>query len=98
MGAEGLIYGENDKIVKISNPKNIEVVDVNGAGDIFTSALVYAENSKLQIDKTAKFAQLASVFKLSRKGTSPDDFSLKNLRELSKIYYPEISKGDFFYE
>ncbi|VWL84898.1 carbohydrate kinase [Oceanivirga miroungae] len=98
LGPDGLVYGDINKLVKISSPKKIEVVDVNGAGDIFTSALIYAENLNLSLGKMAKFAQSAAIFKLSKLGTSPEDFSLNSIKEVAKKHFPEISKGDFFYE
>lgn len=98
LGANGVIFADKSGKYSIENPKNIEIVDVNGAGDIFTSALVYAEKKGLDIQTQARFSILASVYKISKKGTSPKDFSLDKMRKLAEKHYPEMSKGEYFYE
>ncbi|MBS9784576.1 MAG: winged helix-turn-helix transcriptional regulator [Oceanivirga sp.] len=99
LGENGVIYADQKKIVKITNPKNIEVKDVNGAGDIFTSALIFAELSKLNMDNMTKFAQCASIYKISKFGTSPEDFSLSAIKNVVNKYYKDLDiKGEIFNE
>lgn len=98
LGSDGVVYSDCTKTAKLSNPKDINVLDVNGAGDMFTSALIYAELSRLNIEKMVKFAQCASIYKLGIKGTTSKDFGIDKIYNVANKYYPEISKGDFFNE
>ncbi len=99
LGEKGVIYANNKKILKLSNPKNIKVVDVNGAGDTYTSALIYAELSKFNMESMAKFAQCAAIYKLSKLGTSPKDFSLETIKSVIDKYYENLNiKGEFLNE
>ncbi|WP_067139020.1 carbohydrate kinase [Oceanivirga salmonicida] len=99
LGENGVIYANSKKIVKISNPKNIKVVDVNGAGDTFTAALIYAELSKFNMEHMTKFAQCAAIYKISKLGPSPKCFSLEKIKETINTYYKDLDiKGEFLNE
>ncbi len=99
LGENGIVFGDHKKITKIANPKNIEIVDVNGAGDIFTSALIFAELSDFNIDNMTKFAQCASIYKISKLGTSPKYFSLNKIKKISNKYNIDLGiKGEILNE
>lgn len=89
LGADGLIAMNEHKKIKLSNPNNVEVVSVTGAGDIFVSALAYAISQDYSIEKSAKFAQCASIFKIAQNSTTPEDFSVDKVDELIEKYYKD---------
>ena len=78
MGANGVKYCSKENSGYLQNP-SVEVVDVTGAGDIFTSALVYAYSKGYDIKEMTKIAQCASIIKIGQNGTVPNNFSEKIL-------------------
>ena len=78
MGANGVKYYSKESNGYLQNPR-VEVVDVTGAGDIFTSALVYAYSKGYDIKEMTKIAQCASIIKIGQNGTVPNNFSEKIL-------------------
>lgn len=78
MGANGVKYYSKENSGYLQNP-SVEVVDVTGAGDIFTSALVYAYSKGYDIKEMTKIAQCASIIKIGQNGTVPNNFSEKIL-------------------
>lgn len=54
-GEKGSLIFENGKIIRTES-YNVEPVDTTGAGDAFTSALIYGLNCQLSLELTAKLA------------------------------------------
>ncbi|WP_068268092.1 carbohydrate kinase family protein [Caviibacter abscessus] len=78
LGKDGVKYYSKTKCGYIPNPP-VDVVDVTGAGDIFTSTLVYAYSLGFNICEMAKIAQCASIIKIQEKGTVPKSFTKEKL-------------------
>lgn len=85
LGKDGVKYYSKNEFGYIPNPP-VNVVDVTGAGDIFTSALIYAYTLGFNIKEMAKMAQCASIIKVQEKGTVPKTFTKEKLNiEYEKI-------------
>lgn len=87
LGSKGLIFANEKKRYRLSNPKNIEVRDVTGAGDIFTAAIAYGVYKNLPLEYIAKVAQTASLMKITNKGTDFNNFNHETLEEALKKYH-----------
>lgn len=87
LGSKGLVCLDDKNIYTLKNPKDIEVNDVTGAGDIFTSTLAFCEKNDFSLKKTAQVCQCASIYKIAQIGTVPEDFSDETLlKEYLKHY------------
>lgn len=95
LGHEGVLAMNNKKSFKLPLPTVKNVVDVTGAGDIFTAALAFCAKNDISLVKSTKIAQAASMIKISQKGTVPDNFSFDLLNEQTKkLYNQNIFSGD----
>lgn len=87
LGPKGVIFSSLTEQFRITNPKNIEVKDVTGAGDIFTAALVFGVHKNLKSKILCKLAQSASLLKITRDGTDFESFNKQFLFEGLKKYH-----------
>ncbi len=95
LGHEGVLAMNNKKSLKLPLPAVKNVIDVTGAGDIFTAALVFCAKNDISLSKSAKVAQAASAIKILQKGTVPENFSFDLLNEQMKtLYNQNIFSGD----
>lgn len=82
IGKRGSIYSINGQ-VKIMPPVNVDVVDTNGAGQIFAGAFAYGVVRDFGIEKSICYATIAaslSINKLTSRGSIP------SLTEVSSYY------------
>lgn len=87
------IYG--DTIIDQPAYTNIEVVDTNGAGDVFHGAFIYGMLQAWEPVKTVKFASAVSAIKCTRQGgraAIPDVENALKFMEGKEIDYTEIDK------
>lgn len=95
LGHEGVLAMNSKKSLKLPLPLIKNVVDVTGAGDIFTATLVFCTKNELSLSKTAKVSQAASTIKIAQHGTVPENFSFDILNEqVKKLYNETIFVGD----
>ncbi len=95
LGHEGVLAMNSKKSLKLPLPLIKNVVDVTGAGDIFTATLVFCTKNELSLSKTAKVSQTASTIKIAQHGTVPENFSFDILNEqVKKLYNETIFVGD----
>lgn len=67
LGSEGVVYYDGDRIVTIPSYK-VNVVDTTGAGDTFNGALAYALSKGIQLEDSARFANLAAALSIQEYG------------------------------
>jgi len=82
LGEKGCIYSINGQ-VKIMPPINLEIVDTNGAGDVFAGAFVYGIAREFGLEKSIAYATIAasmSVTKLTGR------MSIPSISEVSNYY------------
>lgn len=95
LGHEGVLAMNSKKSLKLPLPLIKNVIDVTGAGDIFTATLVFCTKNELSLSKTAKVSQAASTIKIAQHGTVPENFSFDILNEqVKKLYNETIFVGD----
>lgn len=82
LGERGSIYSINGQI-KIIPPVIVDIVDTNGAGDIYAGAFVYGMSREFGLEKSIAYATIAASFsttKLTSRGSIP------TLTEVSNYY------------
>ncbi len=87
------VYG--DTVIDQKAFTDIEVVDTNGAGDVFHGAFIYGMVQGWEPEYIARFASAVSAIKCTRQGGRagiPDAKTTKNFLETGRIDYTEIDK------
>ena len=87
------VYG--DTVIDQKAFTDIEVVDTNGAGDVFHGAFIYGMVQGWEPEYIARFASAVSAIKCTRQGGRagiPDAKTTKNFLEAGRIDYTEIDK------
>jgi len=82
LGERGCVYSINGQ-VKIMPAVRGEVVDTNGAGDVFVGAFAYGIGRKFEFEKSITYATIAASFS-TKKMTSR--MSIPSLTEVSGYY------------
>lgn len=91
-GCKG-VYG--DRTIDQPAFTGIEVMDTNGAGDVFHGSFIYGMLQKWEPEYIAKFASAVSAVKCTRQGGRagiPDADTAKRFIETGEIAYSEIDK------
>ena len=81
LGSEGVYYNNGNEKGKISG-KNIDIVNVTGAGDAFVAGLVYSYLNDFSIKESAIFAQKASILTIINENTINPNMSLENIDKI----------------
>lgn len=87
------VYG--DTVIDQKAFTDIEVVDTNGAGDVFHGAFIYGMAQGWEPEYIARFASAVSAIKCTRQGGRagiPDAETTKKFLETGRIDYTEIDK------
>ena len=87
------VYG--DTVIDQKAFTDIEVVDTNGAGDVFHGAVIYGMAQGWEPEYIARFASAVSAIKCTRQGGRagiPDAETTKKFLETGRIDYTEIDK------
>ncbi len=85
LGAGGMVWGgSNDGATeergKVTLPA-MDVVNANGAGDVFTAALAFSFLQEEGLEESARFAVAASVLALRSESTTPPQLDVSTVRE-----------------
>jgi pseudouridine kinase len=85
LGAGGMVWGGSGDGVpeergEVTLPP-MEVVNVNGAGDVCTAALAFSILQEEGLEESARFAVAASVLALRSESTMPPQLNLSTVRE-----------------
>ncbi|NLC03982.1 MAG: winged helix-turn-helix transcriptional regulator [Tissierellia bacterium] len=78
LGEDGVFYSDGTNMKHLKT-KPIKPVNVTGAGDAFSAALVYGYINELGIHETAKIAVAASIIGLSHENTINPNMSIENI-------------------
>ncbi len=100
LGEKGCVGVYGDTFFKIP-AFEVEVMDTNGAGDVFHGAFIYGLLQDWEIEETAEFATATAAIKCTRIGGRagiPALNTVKNFIEKGKIDYSEIDKRVQFYK
>ncbi len=82
LGNKGSIYSINSN-VKIMPPAKFELVDTNGAGDIYAGAFIYGMANNFGLEKSIAYATIAASISTSRLSARN---SMPSLNEVSNYY------------
>lgn len=85
LGAEGVIYNNGTKNVKVPAFNPEKAIDTTGAGDTFNGAFAVGVVSGLSIKDSIKFANLASSISIQKSGAQVGMPLLKEMKE-SQFY------------
>ena len=75
LGDQGVFYGNAEGYAFAAAPKDIDVINANGAGDSFMAGLIYGHFTGMSIENTVQFAIAASVAALTSYETINPDMS-----------------------
>lgn len=95
LGEKGCKGVYQDIVIDQEAFTDIEVVDTNGAGDVFHGAFIYGMVQKWEPEYIARFASAVSAIKCTRQGGRagiPDEETAKKFLETGVIDYSEIDK------
>lgn len=67
-GDKGVFYCNNSKQVFLKNP-TIKAINTTGAGDAFTSGIIYGKYNGYSLDRIAKFASATAIITISHEHT-----------------------------
>ncbi len=67
-GEQGVLYVEDDEIIKFKAPK-VEAVDTTGAGDAFVGSFVYALSKDLKVNDAINLAVDKASLSVTKRGT-----------------------------
>ena len=67
-GEQGVLYVENDKIIKFKAPK-VDAVDTTGAGDAFVGSFVYGLSKDLKVNDAINLAIDKASLSVTKRGT-----------------------------
>ncbi len=82
MGESGVFYYRSeDDYYKTFKSYEIEVKDVNGAGDAFVAGFAYGMSAKKSINQSIKYATAASCITLMSEKTVSDNISCTNIEK-----------------
>ena len=76
----GALYSDNG-IIKLMPALKVEAKDTTGAGDVFHGAFVYGLSKGVDIEKTIKYATIASGISVTRMGARQSVPTLKEAEE-----------------
>ena len=82
LGEKGCIYSINGQ-VKIMPPVKLDIVDTNGAGDVFAGAYIYSMGRNFGLEKSIAYATIASSLSV---GKLTSRLSIPSLTEVSSYY------------
>ena len=82
LGEKGCVYSDGSQI-KVMPPVNVNVLDNNGAGDIFAGAFVYGIGRNFEYEKTITYATIAASLSAARFSSRQ---SIPALSEVSGYY------------
>lgn len=88
LGKDGIFYMNEKKYSFIKNPK-VDVKDITGAGDAFTSGIAFSILNNFDIDKTAKVSMCMSLINVSNIGTCYNKLSIEKLKDEYEKYFGE---------
>lgn len=88
LGKDGIFYKDKNKYKFIKNPK-VDVKDITGAGDAFTSGIAYSTLLNYDIEKTAKFSMTMSLINVTNIGTCYKKLNLDLVKEKYQEYFKE---------
>lgn len=83
LGKDGVFCANKDTSIKI-DAVEVDVISATGAGDAFTSALVYSYLNNFDIEHTAKFSMASSIIALSHSSTINPNMSVDNVEKILK--------------
>ena len=83
-GAKGVIYADEEKVIKRKFKEEKHMVNASGAGDALMSALIYGQVSGLSIDDTIDYGLAAGIAAIRSEKTINDNFSVDLLEEIIK--------------
>lgn len=95
LGEKGCKGIYKDTVIDQKAFTDIEVIDTNGAGDVFHGAFIYGMLKEWDPQYIAKFASAVSAIKCTRQGGRagiPDAETTKKFLETGEIDYSEIDK------
>ena len=78
LGEDGVFYSDGENVNHMKT-KPINPVNVTGAGDSFTAAIVYGHINQLGIYESARMAVAASIIALSHENTINPNMSVQNI-------------------
>ena len=81
LGNDGVFCATKDKNLKVDGIK-IDIINATGAGDAFTSALVYSHLNDFDIEYATKFSVAASLIALSHENTINPNMSVDNVEKI----------------
>ena len=67
-GEQGVLYVENDEIIKFKAPK-VDAVDTTGAGDAFVGSFVYGLSKDLKVNEAINLAIDKASLSVTKRGT-----------------------------
>ena len=67
-GEQGVLYVENDEIIKFKAPK-VDAVDTTGAGDAFVGSFVYGLSKDLKVNDAINLAIDKASLSVTKRGT-----------------------------
>ena len=83
-GAKGVIYVDEEKVIKRKFKEEKHMVNASGAGDALMSALIYGQVNGLSIDDTIDYGLAAGIAAIRSEKTINDNFSVDLLEEIIK--------------
>ncbi|RDY23003.1 winged helix-turn-helix transcriptional regulator [Romboutsia maritimum] len=81
LGKNGVFCANEQKSIHVKGVK-IDIVSATGAGDAFTSALVYSHLNDFDLEYSAKFSMAASIIALSHKNTINPNMSVDYINKI----------------
>ena len=83
-GSEGVYYGDSQQSGHFRMAAD-DIINANGAGDMFMAAVVYCYINDYPVDYTARFASCASIMSMRSINTINSDLNVKKIeQELEK--------------
>lgn len=86
LNKDGVLYYNNNVIIRKYISNNIDIKNVTGAGDSFFATYIAYIIKGYSIDESIEYALLASVLTLSSESSVNEELSTKKLEELKNIY------------
>lgn len=83
LGKNGVYCANNEASMHI-NGVDVNIVSATGAGDAFTSGLIYSHINDFDIEYCAKFSMAASIIALSHENTINPNMSVDNVEKILK--------------
>ena len=83
LGKDGVFCADENNLLNLKG-LDIKVVNATGAGDAFTSGLIYSYLNNFDLEQSAKFSTGASLLALSHKNTINPNMSVENIEKLLK--------------